>query len=109
MEIVAGLFIFLALIGWMLMVMNGLELTVNQLTVWVPVTPVGKFVRWSIRRLGAKAFMIVQGFVMVLILAGFGGLVTGVSWAFGLLAMGLVVVEILEILREFDVMRKIQS
>lgn len=108
MLLVGGIFVAAALLGWAVMVMNGHELTQFQLDAWRPVTLVGKFVRWTIMRLQAKAHTAIHLVSMLVILAGFGGLITEVSPWFFLLPAILVVVEFMEISREFKVMRTVK-
>lgn len=108
MVIVGGLFCFTAIVGWALMTLVAAEMTVGQTSGWFPRTFVGRFVRWSLRRPSPGLKLWLHAGVLVGILAGFGGLITGVSWVFGILPLALTVVELLEISKEFEVIRLVK-
>ncbi|MCK7475638.1 MAG: hypothetical protein MZV49_24150 [Rhodopseudomonas palustris] len=64
MEMVAGFFVFLVLVAWMLATLNGQQLSMNQVMVWRPVTFVGEVHPVGDQEVEAGVFMFVQALIM---------------------------------------------
>ena len=108
MIIVSGFLVFLAIVGWAVLVIAAMDLSSDGMQVWVPVTFFGRFVKWSVKRVGDKVKLVVFALteIFVLIVCGF---LINKHWAFGLVPLALVLLSIAETLRVFKAERLVKQ